>query len=338
MGQQASDKDGDGDQRQTPPLPRRQAPRRQTLPKVRSQQDSPRNNYQPCQDRNQPCLDSRCKDERGQEAKHDTRQTRHDFDRRFHHASSFRVEKFTGVNRRQECQRHGEDQGIESRLERTEDERHQTVLGFKVVTPARRLPYVFRLRIALVPDRTEDRGPRDLRMGSLDVGDGERLRRRDDEAIVFGREDDVRRSVIFLEESRLGQQLVARHMIQPYATILVSGGQHARAKRGGEADDSRAATLKVMRGDPAPPITFFDALLFGAKPDRHISLRIADGKRCFSDQKRPRCNMTVVLRNQVERFDQARRSDSAHVIGVHTTIGPHHEHLVAETGQSYPTC
>ena len=141
------------------------------------------------------------------------------------------MEKFTGVNRRQQRQRHGEDQGIDGRLERAEDKRHQAIFGFEVVTPARRLPHMFRLRIALIPDWAKDRGPRDLRMRSLDVGEGKRLRRDDHQAVVFRREDDVRRSVTFREESRLGQPLIARHMVQPYAPVLISGSQHARAKR-----------------------------------------------------------------------------------------------------------
>ena len=92
-----------------------------------------------------------------------------------------------------------------------------------------------------------------------------------------------------------------------------------------------------MRGDPPPPITPLHVLLLGAKPYGHVSPRVPHGKRGLSNEKRPRCDMTVVLRNQVERFDEARRPDSAHVVGMRTTVGPHHERLVAETGQSYPT-
>ena len=81
------------------------------------------------------------------------------------------------VGRRRQRQRHRQEHGVDGRLERAEQQRHQAHLRL-VILAAGGLPHVVRLVVAFVVDLAEERLPTDFRMRAADAPGRQAARRR----------------------------------------------------------------------------------------------------------------------------------------------------------------
>ena len=89
--------------------------------------------------------------------------------------SASRRREVAHVHRPEQCQRHGEEHGVERAFQRAENQRHEAELRLEVLA-AGRLPHVLRLVVTFVQNFAKERLETDFRAAAFDLPGGQRSR------------------------------------------------------------------------------------------------------------------------------------------------------------------
>ena len=189
-------------------------------------------------------LDPRGEPEARDEADHDARQGGHDLDRRLDLGLDRGVHELRGVEGPEDGEGDREGERVEGGLDRAEDQGDEAHLRLEVVGGAGRLPHPLRLRVALVPDLSEDRPPRELRVRVQERVPLEVVRALDEDAVGAGRDHDGVRRPAFAREPQ--ERPLRGEVADHDRAVGAPGGEAPLAARGADREDGGSLPLEVV--------------------------------------------------------------------------------------------
>ncbi|MNO79092.1 hypothetical protein D3C76_702520 [compost metagenome] len=271
--QPAHEQDHRNQQRTFPAIRDFQADRlRQAAEGETGDQDADRQQHQQAEDARQVPFNIRRQEQAGEEAENHRRHRLHQFDHRLDLAAHARCHEVSGVDRRGNRQRSGQQHGVERRLQGTEGQGRKAQLGFEIGVGGGRLPDVFRLVVVLVPDLAPQRAPGNFRVRVIERQRLKLATRFDNDAVGPWRQAEDTSPF----DDRLDQQ-----------RTVGSGMEHAQLARGIQRDKTFAAffgrNFNDWRSAQLEGANQFQALFaIGVtrhEPLRQATLGVADDQR-----------------------------------------------------------
>ena len=308
------------------PVLKRPRIRRGTVaPEEVSAQDTDRQDEgQQEQSRHHP-LHHRRQPQPGQESEHHAGQRGHHLDHRLDVGLDARMHELAHVYGGQERQRHREHQRVERALERAVDQRGQAELGLEVIGAAGGLPDVGGLRVALVPDLSEDGLERDLRMRVVEPPLAHRALVADHQDAVRLRSEHHRMQVPFRRLQR-EERVSRRSVVDPHAPRRIPGREALVALRRVDRHHRPGVSGELVDpGQPTLPASRWGHHLPGGDP----SALVADHEGPVADQEPQRRHREPRLARDRHLVQAAGRLAVAHVVVDHRTGGGADEQVLA---------